>query len=258
MNLFFSFARIIVSSLAMRDWDRIYRTRKDDSLNLEHPLLVLHNRKIDGFRLYAKEILQLKRSGWRGFKLYLQNLDGQLSDQPVIKGIYSAGGKDGVRPWLDIDYRGSHEFLSTQNLAKNLKLSSKRLDQEIFKLIGSIIPPGGHLMVSYEGQENIHLETASSLSIGIPPCLTPLGFLIFRAGFTSIKDWYIAEGGYEGPRKLWGEKAPDRKWGQIFCKKTKAQIKEFLSQSPGERLRELEDSARKRAFLVLKMIGKNK
>jgi len=232
--------------------------RRDNSQNLEHPLLVIHKRMIDSFRLYAKEVLQLEKSGWKGFKFYLQSLEGQLSNQPVIKGIYSAGGKDGVKPWLDADYRENHEFHSARTLAKNLSLSLRRMDQKIFKLIGSIIPPGGHLMVSYEGQENIHLETASSLSIGVPPCLTPLGFLIFRAGFASIKDWYLAEGGYEGPRKLWGEKAPDGKWRQIFYEKTEAEIRKFLARGPSERWRELEEKAREKAFLMLKMIRREK
>jgi len=139
-----------------------------------------------------------------------------------------------------------------------LKLSSKQMDQKIFKLIGSIIPAGGQLMVSYEDQENIHLETASSLSMGIPPCLTPLGFLIFKAGFSFIKDWYLAEGGYEGPRKLWGEKAPNRKWKQIFCEKTEAQIREFLDRTPSERSGVLKEKARKKAFLILKTIRRGK
>jgi hypothetical protein len=36
--------------------------RRDNSQKLEHPLLALHNRTIDSFRLYLKEVLQLEKS----------------------------------------------------------------------------------------------------------------------------------------------------------------------------------------------------
>jgi hypothetical protein len=43
--------------------------------------------------------------------------------------------------------------------------------------------------------------------MGIPPALTPIGYLMFRADCGwSFRDWYFAEGGREGPEKLQGFK----------------------------------------------------
>jgi len=56
------------------------------------------------------------------------------------------------------------------------------------------------------------------------------GYLLFRSGFQLVKDWYLSEGGFEGPRKLWGEKAPDQKWADIFLEKTAVQIKDYMKK----------------------------
>lgn len=110
-------------------------------------------------------------------------------------------------------------------------------------------------MVSYEGENPIHRNTIKSLSIRIPAAATPLGFLLFRSGFQLIKDWYLSEGGFEGPRKLWAEKAPDSTWAKIFYGKTAAQMESFLEKDRRPELRALEESARERASEILSIIG---
>jgi len=44
------------------------------------------------------------------------------------------------------------------------------------------------------------------LALGYPQVTSPLGYLMFLAGCRSYRDWYISEGGREGPRKLQGFK----------------------------------------------------
>ncbi len=64
-------------------------------------------------------------------------------------------------------------------------------------------------MIDYEnpGQE----ETFAELGLRVPAPASYLGSLMFRAGFRGeFKDWYFSEGGHEGPRKLQGNKSPDR------------------------------------------------
>ncbi len=214
-------------------------------------LKALHDQALDGYKLLLKEVKQLRLSGWRGFKLHLQNPEGLLSAEPVIKGIYSRGGKDGVKPWLDVDYREELEF---RNNEENLSLRQEYLDLKLFKALGTIIPLGGHLMVSYEGENNIHKETRQSLSFNIPPAVTPIGYLIFKAGFQLIKDWYLAEGGFEGPRKLWGEKAPDERWEKIFLERTSDQISHFLEKKSDLIPQELEDTALKNSQDIIQII----
>jgi hypothetical protein len=112
-----------------------------------------------------------------------------LSKIPVLSGIYSIGRKDGIKPWMDISYFETVTFEDRGEVQKSISLSAENLDKKLFYYLGELIPPGGHLMVSYEDDQNIHIETLQSLQIGIPPAATPLGFLIFQAGLQYIKDW---------------------------------------------------------------------
>lgn len=219
-----------------------------------HPLSRLHNKKLNSIRLHLKEVKQLRLSGWKGFKLYLRNPREILSASPVIKGIYSSGGKDGVQPWMDLDYRDEAEFQNPRGEPEKHSLSTSGLGLKLFHHLGDLIPPGGHLMVSYEGEQKIHIDTIRSLSIGIPPAATPLGFLLFKSGFPYIKDWYLAEGGFEGPRKLWGEKAPDEEWRQKFQKWTSLQIEKFLAKTFRAEHQDLVERAQKRSKEILETI----
>jgi len=244
-------------------WIEKIRLNKIKKLLRREPLLelevfkTLQGKILADCTLYLGEVKQLHLSGWKGFKLYLQNSAGSLSEIPVIKGIYSVGGKDGIKPWMDLEYSEDLAFSGSKNPLNKLSLSSANLDKNLFKYLGDVIPPGGHLMVSYEGDQRIHTDTIKSLGIGIPPSATPLGYLIFLAGFQYIKDWYLAEGGFEGPRKLWGEKAPDQAWLQIFNEKTIQQITQFLKKRDTSTYKELEEPARQRAKNILEMIQKH-
>jgi hypothetical protein len=217
----------------------------------------LDNKKLNGYTLHLGELKQLRFSGWKGFRLYLRDSRGILSSSPVIKGIYSAGGKDGVKPWMDLEYLEELEFLEKKETKDGLILSSNSLDRKLFKYLGNIIPPGGHLMVSYEGEQLIHINAIKSLSMGIPPAATALGFLIFQGGFQLIKDWYLSEGGHEGPRKLWGEKAPDDTWAKAFYKKTTQQIYQFLEGKQNLAHEELLEPAIQRSKEIFDIIKKH-
>jgi len=214
----------------------------------------LEDKKVGEYLLQLGEVKQLRLSSWKGFELYIKKPEGILSLAPVIKGILSSEAKDGIQPWLDIVYWEELEFKKDEKFIERLSLSSRDHDARLFQILGDLIPPGGHLMVSYEGENPIHKNTIKSLSIRIPPAATPLGFLLVRSGFQLIKDWYLSEGGFEGPRKLWAEKAPDSNWAKIFYGKTAAQIDSFLEKERQPELRTLEEPARERASEILKII----
>ncbi|MFP4082592.1 MAG: DUF1122 family protein [Candidatus Aminicenantes bacterium] len=222
-------------------------------MNRSTDLKKLHHTPLNHFRLNLGEVKQLRLSGWQGFKLYVENPQHLLSTEPVIEGIYSVGGKDGVKPWMDLNYREEVEFPQKKMSQEIFSLQKAGLDQKLYEVLGEIIPPGGHLMVSYEGGQKIHSETIKSLNMRIPPAVTPLGYLIFTAGFQYIKDWYLAEGGFEGPRKLWGEKAPDKNWAKIFLQRTSRQISQFLDKKTGSPLRNLEKEAVQKGEKILRI-----
>jgi len=143
-----------------------------------------------------------RRAGWLYFALALDKPTAAASQTPFARGIFSGGGR-GVRPWFEM------RLYPTVTTADGGTFDARAagLEAEFLKLIGTLIPPGGHLMIEYEspGQNATHAE----LLLRVPPAATALGFLMFQAGFRGeFKDWYISEGGHEGPRKLQANKSP--------------------------------------------------
>ena len=220
---------------------------------LEH----LQGRQVGKCIIHLGEVKQLRMSGWRGFTLFLKDSSGEILRFPVIKGIFSRGGKDGVKPWMDIGYWSGESTGARDKKKGACSVTPGHEGQDIFQVLGSVIPPGGHVMVSYEEGEEIHTNTMKSLAIGVPPVLTPLGYLIFKAGFQHIKDWYLAEGGFEGPRKLWGEKAYDEGWERVFFEKTAREIDAFHRNGLFPDLCYLREAAVQRAREVQRIMGKN-
>lgn len=191
----------------------------------DHPLQRLEGRVLGAYRLHLQHMKPLHLSGWRGFSLALKDREETLAQPPVVEGIYSAGGKDGVKPWMDITVAEVVQFWP----GKRLNLLQTELIRGLFQSLGQLIPPGGHLMVSYEDSDLLHRETDRALSAGVPPVLTPLGFLLFMSGFRLVKNWYLSEGGHEGPRKLWGEKPPDHAWSVTWDRETATHVASFLN-----------------------------
>jgi len=75
-----------------------------------------------------EELKQLRFSGWKGFRLYIRESRGTLSEIPVIKGIYSLGGKDRVKAWMDLEYYEELQFLEGEH-----NLAHKELQEPAIK-----------------------------------------------------------------------------------------------------------------------------
>jgi hypothetical protein len=222
----------------------------------------LHGRSLGEYEIH----LQLKplqyRGGWTYFSLYLKDHAGRISSQrsptgqametPVLEGIHSRGGR-GVKGWIEVgDYFPIVHFEGRKTPPKTVHLSKRGLDRGIFGLLGGCVPPGGHLMFAYEvSYESLfHRETQNSLTKGIPPISTAQGELLFHAGFRLVKDWYLAEGGHEGPRKLWGEKPLNEIESREFDLRTFLQLLAFLSRQPNPTYVEREQLAKRRALEI--------
>ena len=103
--------------------------------------------------------------------------------------------------------------------------------EELFALLFAALPPGGHLMVEYDSAQRA--ETARALAHGVPAIATPLGGLLFRLGFGAhFKDWQIAEGGSEGPRKLQAYKPPSDDDAERWRREAARQLEAFLAGPP--------------------------
>jgi hypothetical protein len=99
------------------------------------------------------------------------------------------------RPYIEV----YDSCLLGSPFAQNNEISM--LELMFFSACSKLLPPEAKIMVEYESP--LHASTAKLLELGALPEATPLGWLLFRSGFScSFRNWYIAEGGMEGPRKI--------------------------------------------------------
>jgi hypothetical protein len=88
---------------------------------------------------------------------------------------------------------------------------------------------------------------------------TPLGYLMFLAGCgASFRDWYISEGGREGPRRLQGFKPLDAASAVSKAAAMAMELRAFLALPPSEGRREWEALARRLARLGLRRLEENR
>jgi hypothetical protein len=167
----------------------------------EHPLGRLQGLPLGPYRLLA--LLGPKNNvGSRYYQLFLVDAAGRMSGEPVAFGLHNTGPYPGYN-WLEVVRYEPAPRLGDE--AADLR--SAGLEEELFVALSGLVPPGGHLMVEYDSPAQ--RESERILTLDYPPATSPLGYLMFRAGCRSFRDWYISEGGREGPRKLQGYKPLD-------------------------------------------------
>ncbi len=163
-----------------------------------HPLGRLQGLSLGRYRLLA--LLGPKNGvGARYFQLLLVDSAGRLTEEAVAFGLHNSGPYPGYN-WAEvIRYEPSPRFGD-----EAADLRAAKLEEPLFRALSDLVPAGGHLMAEYESPAQ--KESERILSLGYPPVASPLGLLLFRVGCRSFRDWYISEGGREGPRKLQGFK----------------------------------------------------
>lgn len=164
---------------------------------------------LDGKRLgpYTLRLVEVKKGAFAG----VVSFSLRVNEHRVVSGLYYIGST-WIRPWMEIEYS---------------PLTGAEVDEtgeKLFQLLSELIPPGGHLSVSYTD----HRMTARALLAGVPPAATPLGFLLWRSGCRWFKDWYFAEGWKEGGIKLQGGKPLDEARKQLNTQKIVDELTEFL------------------------------
>jgi hypothetical protein len=201
------------------------------------------------FELVLIELQEVRlRAGWVRFVLTVRDENGQPVRTPLMTGLISGGGR-GVMPWCEGRIYPWVEFAN----GERYDAREAGLEAELISLIGSLIPAGGHLMLEYEspGQSETHRE----LLLRVPPAATHLGALMFAAGFRGhFKDWYISEGGHEGPRKLQANKSPNAAAASDALRANLDELKQFIRRQPPENAEDaaLVVRAQDRARLLLK------
>jgi len=214
----------------------------------EHPLGRLQGRSLGEGRLLA--LLGPKNSvGARYFQLFLRTPNGGLS-HPLLLGLHNSGRFPAYN-WIDVArYDGAASFAGGGDVAL-----AGAAERRLFRLLGDLIPPGGHLMLEYESAHA--RSTERMLSLGLPPVATPLGYLMFLAGCgASFRDWYISEGGREGPRRLQGSKPLDAATAAEKAATMAAELRALLLVSPRKERREWDIGSRRLARRVLGWLDK--
>jgi hypothetical protein len=189
----------------------------------EHPLAQLHGAALGEFRLLA--LLGPKNNvGSRYFQLWLSDGDGRLSDEPLGFGLHNSGPFPAFN-WIELtQYR---EVLHLGDEVVDLRTAG--LERTLFEQLALFVPPGGHVMVEYDSPT--HRATQRMLTLGYPPVCSPLGHLMFRIGCRSYRDWYISEGGREGPRKLQGFMPLNEEVGREKEAKLREELTSFLART---------------------------
>jgi len=137
------------------------------------------------------------------FRLHLESGELGRPVQPVVFGLQNSGPFPGFN-WVEII-----EWQDVLPLEDGRSVEvPEGIERLLFARLGELIPPGGHLMAEYDSPAR--MITARALAARVPPAATPLGSMLRTAGCgDAFRDWYISEGGREGPRKLQGFRAVD-------------------------------------------------
>jgi hypothetical protein len=215
-----------------------------------HPLSNLQGKGLDSYRLVV--LLGVKnRIGARYFQIFLQADSGEVSHQPTLIGLCSTGKYPSYN-WIEII-----SFVPRSSFGLRRQTSAivtNGLARQLFQYLADLIPPGGHMMIEYDSPEQ--QDTARSLALGIPPAITPLGYMLFLIGCgAGFKDWHFAEGGSEGPRKLQGYKALNEQHARLKNQETVQELSAFLDQLPSVAGSQLEIAASNRSREIISTLG---
>jgi hypothetical protein len=88
-------------------------------------------------------------------------------------GIYR--GK-GVLPWIEIGYYWADVIFEEETrVPKKVSIANSDTERELFQLLGNLVPPGGHMMVPYELDDNVLSRmTFAALKKDVPSVRTTL------------------------------------------------------------------------------------
>ncbi|MFB0562405.1 MAG: DUF1122 family protein [Candidatus Lokiarchaeia archaeon] len=179
---------------------------------------------VEDFTIYAKRVSKGRFREEVNLDLYLKK--DELEERVVdIKVFY--GRPPYHTPWV--------EFYDINNPIrigdKTIEYFDSVFEDKLLSLFSQELGETSSIFVEYFDDE----ETNRQLVAGLPPPVSRLGYKLFELGFTWFKDWYFAEGFWEGGIKLQGEKPNDESRPRQL-KAIHKDVKAFLEkeQSPGE------------------------
>ena len=156
------------------------------------------------------------------FRCYLATEAGR-TNEPVVFGLQHSGPFPGNN-WIEVAEYRSELTLPDGRIVE----VPDEIELRLFGHLAKLVPTGGHLMAEYESPART--LTKRALALGVPPVATPLGATLRAVGCgAAIRDWYIPEGGREGPRKLQGFRAIDKAHERQRAAEMVIQLEIFLA-----------------------------
>ncbi len=143
------------------------------------------------------ELIEVLREGWNGFRavevapgrfVWERNLTLHLNGRFVMY-LKVFNGYSYYRPWV--------EAYEIEEWFHNLEEEGR-----LYALLFEKSPPLSRVFVEYSSDP----ETERALRLGVPPEISRLGYLLLKAGYRNLRNWYYPEGLKEGGPKLQGEK----------------------------------------------------
>lgn len=181
--------------------------------------------------------------GHRRFHVTLEAAEHGRSLRPVIEGRH-ATGRDPL-PWLEVTHF-AHQLEMSRGTVVEVPVE---IDRRILLHLGSLVPPGGHLLVEYDSPGR--RMTSRALLAGVPTLATPLGAALYAAGCgVVVRDWGEALGGRAGPRRLQGTRALDPAHAEARARETLPTLRRWVAAS-GDLEWDLQAAARLAAHEVI-------
>jgi hypothetical protein len=220
-----------------------------------HPIGRLQGLALGGYEALA--LLGPKNNvGSRYFQLFLVDGRGRMSEVAVAFGLHNRGPYPGYN-WAEvIRYEPSPrmgEGTAPRRAPVRAELRAGGGEEALFGALASLVPAGGHLMVEYDSPAQ--KESERVLTLGYPPVTSPLGYLLFGVGCRSFRDWYISEGGREGPRKLQGYFPLDESIAAERTAALRREVEALLASPETPSHGEYGRTARRLAAAVLEGLG---
>ncbi len=150
---------------------------------------------VEDFQVYCKKVSKGRFREEENLEIYLKRkgLESRLLDVKVFH-----GRPPYHTPWVEFfDIRTPIVMGS-----ETLEFFDSPVEDELLTIFSQALSGGESIFVEYYEDE----ETRRQLGAGLPPPVSRLGYKLFMLGFTWFKDWYFAEGFWEGGQKLQGEK----------------------------------------------------
>ena len=190
-----------------------------------HPLARLDGASVGEDVTLETELGPRNHVGSTYFRVYLRSDELGRTVEPVVFGLQNSGPYPGWN-WVEV-LRWNDQLHVEDGRGVSVPPGIEAL---IFERLAELVPPGGHLMAEYES--GARWVTAAALAARVPPAATPLGRLLARTGAgVAFRDWYIPEGGREGPRKLQGFRALDEQHARTRGLETIAALEAFLADT---------------------------